>query len=193
MSITQCGQGTRSQSFQALFQPWYAPCHIIYPFDASKIMFPKYWVERFLTFCPDVPQHCGLCKPFSTCFRPVFRPNSLFCRRCWLIFAMVCSTGGNDAAPRPPESTPTQNVQKKGENSDLSPFSPVFGLFFALPPFLAVAAGLPLQWFARQMKKTPHRDHSKAPRRRMCRKKVRNLQTSDFTVFQSYPVWQQTM
>ena len=89
----------------------------------------------FSIFCPDVPQLYDLCKPFSTCFRPVFRPNSLFCRRCWLTFAIVCTTGGNDAAPRPPQSTPTPNVQKKGENSDLSPFSHVFGLFFALPPF----------------------------------------------------------
>ena len=71
-----------------------------------------------------------------------------------------------------------------------SPFPPVFGLFFALPPCFAAAAGLPLRWFARQMKKTPHRDHPKAPRRRMCRNRVRNLQTSDFNVFQSYLVWQ---
>jgi len=74
--------------------------------------------------------------PFPPVFGLFLTPNSHFCRRCWLTFAMVCSTGGNDAAPRPPESTPTPNVQEKGENSDLCPFSPVFGPFFALLPFL---------------------------------------------------------
>ena len=36
------------------------------------------------------------------------------------------------------------------------PFPLVFGLIFALPPFFAAAAGLPLRLFARQMEKTPH-------------------------------------
>ena len=113
----------------------------------SRLPFQHFVVGIIRVLCPDDPQFCDLCKPFFTCFRLVFRPPSLFCRRCWLTFAIVCSTGGNDAATRPPESTPTQNVQKKGENSDLSPFSPVFGLFFALPPFWAAAAGSALQLF----------------------------------------------
>jgi len=53
--------------------------------------------------------------PFPPVFGLFFALPPFFCRRCWLTFAIVCATDGKDAAPRPPESTPTPNVQKKGE------------------------------------------------------------------------------
>ena len=64
-----------------------------------------------------------------------------------------------------------------------SPFPPVFGLFFAPTPSFSAAAGLLLRWFARQVETTPHRDHPRAPRRRMCRKKVRILIYAPFHLF----------
>ena len=64
-----------------------------------------------------------------------------------------------------------------------SPFPPVFGLFFAPTHSFAAAAGLPLRLFARKVEKTPHRDHPRAPRRRMCRKKVIILIYAPFHLF----------
>ena len=49
---------------------------------------------------------------------------------------------GKDTASRPFESSPMPNAGQKGEKLKGLQFPPVFGLFFALPPFLAAAAVL---------------------------------------------------
>ena len=76
-------------------------------------------LNTFSTFCPVVSQLVVLCKPFSTCFRPVFRPPCLLRRRYWLTFALVCSSGCKEVEASASESAPTPNVQQNGEKLKL--------------------------------------------------------------------------
>ena len=69
----------------------------------------------FSIFCPSVPQPCDLCKPLSTCFRPVFRAPCLLRRRYRLTFALVCSSGCKEVEASASKSTPAPNVEQNGE------------------------------------------------------------------------------
>ena len=90
----------------------------------------------FSSFCPVFPQRCVMCKPFFSCFRPVFRPPCLLRRRDRLAFALVCFSGCREVEASASESAPTPNVQQKGEKPSTVPFSTCFQPVFRTPCLL---------------------------------------------------------